>query len=83
MVSIMKMDFELLEEIIEDLDTDESRLIKRYLLEGKMYKEIADEENKSYDAIKKRMEKIRGKIHDEMIECLKMNCWREKRYESG
>lgn len=34
LVSIMRMDFELLEEIIEDLDESDSKIMKQYLLEG-------------------------------------------------
>ena len=34
LVSVMRMDFELLEEIIEDLDESDSKIMKQYLLEG-------------------------------------------------
>ena len=51
-VSIMRMDFELLEEIIEDLD----------------------EKGRTYEAIKKSMERIRAEIREEILECLEMNC---------
>ena len=38
LVSIMRMDFELLEEIIEDLDESDSKIMKQYLLEGRLLK---------------------------------------------
>ena len=73
-ISIMKMDYMLLQDIIEDLDEGDSKIIKDYLLEGKLYREMAVDEHISYDGIKKRMERIRGDIRDEIIECLEMNC---------
>lgn len=74
LVSIMRMDFELLEEIIEDLDESDSKIMKQYLVEGRLFKEIADEEGRTYEAIKKRMERIRAEIREEILECLEMNC---------
>lgn len=74
LVSIMRMDFELLEEIIEDLDENDSKIMKQYLVEGRLFKEIADEEGRTYEAIKKRMERIRAEIREEILECLEMNC---------
>ena len=74
LVSLMRMDFELLEEIIEDLDESDSKIMKQYLLEGRLFKEIADDEGRTYEAIKKRMERIRAEIREEMLECLEMNC---------
>ena len=72
--SVMRMDFELLEEIIEDLDESDSKIMKQYLLEGRLFKEIADDEGRTYEAIKKRMERIRAEIREEILECLEMNC---------
>ena len=74
LVSVMRMDFELLEEIIEDLDESDSKIMKQYLLEGRLFKEIADDEGRTYEAIKKRMERIRTEIRKEILECLEMNC---------
>lgn len=74
LVSVMRMDFELLEEIIEDLDESDSKIMKQYLLEGRLFKEIADDEGRTYEAIKKRMERIRAEIREEILECLEMNC---------
>ena len=73
-VSIMRMDYELLTEIIEDLEEDDSKMIKQHILEGRYFGEIAKDENKSYEAIKKHMKRIRDEIHAEIIECLEMNC---------
>ena len=70
----MRMDFELLEEIIEDLDGSDSKIMKQYLLEARLFKEIADEEGRTYEAIKKRMERIRTEIREGILECLEMNC---------
>ena len=74
LVSIMRMDFELLEEIIEDLDKSDSKIMKQYLVEGRLFKEIADDEGRTYEAIKKRMERIRAEIREEILDCLEMNC---------
>ena len=38
------------------------------------FKEIADDEGRTYEAIKKRMERIRAEIREEILECLEMNC---------
>ena len=70
----MRMDFELLEEIIEDLSEEDSKILKQYLIDGRLFKEIADDEGRTYEAIKKRMERIRAQIRDEILECLEMNC---------
>lgn len=40
-ISIMRMDFELLAEIVEDLDDDDSCWMKEFLTKQKMLKEIA------------------------------------------
>ena len=73
-ISNMRMDFELLEEIIEDLSEEDSKILKQYLIDGRLFKEIADDEGRTYEAIKKRMERIRAQIRDEILECLEMNC---------
>ena len=73
-IKIMRLDYELLAEIIDDLREKDSRVIKQYLIEGKLFKEIADSEGRTYDAIKKRIEKIRTEIRDQIVDCLEMNC---------
>ena len=72
-ISRMKRDFELLVGIIEDLDDeDNSQCIKEYLEKQKLMKELADDRGRSYEAIKKRIEKIRADIRKEMLGCLEM-----------
>lgn len=73
-INIMRLDYELLTEIIEDLKEKDSRVIKQYLVEGKLFKEIADSEGRTYDAIKKRIEKIRAEIRNQILDCLEMSC---------
>lgn len=73
-ISNMRMDFELLEYIIENLEESDSKIIKQHLVEGRLFKEIADDEGRTYEAIKKRMERIRAEIREEILECLEMNC---------
>lgn len=72
-ISIMRMDFELLSEIVEDLD-DEFCWMKDFLTKQKMLKEIASERGVSYDTIKRKAYELRGDIREEIIECLEMNC---------
>lgn len=73
-ISNMRMDFELLEYIIENLEESDSKIIKQHLVEGRLFKEIADDEGRTYEAIKKRIERIRTEIREEILECLEMNC---------
>ena len=71
MIYIMRLDFELLQDIIEGLDECDARIIKQFLVEGLYMKEIADMEGKTYEAIKKRLDRIRTEIREEMVECMK------------
>ena len=50
----MKMDYYLLRNINEDLQEDDCRVIKQYLINGRLMKEIAEDENRTYEAIKKK-----------------------------
>ena len=72
-IGIMKMDFELLEEIIEDLENDDSEMMKKYLLEGMTLRQIAADEGLSYDAMKKKHLRIRAEIKEEVMECFEMS----------
>ena len=74
MISIMRMDFELLSEIVEDMDTGDNNWLKDYLEGKKLLKEIATEQERTYDAMKKRVMKMKVLIRDEILECLEMNC---------
>jgi DNA-directed RNA polymerase specialized sigma24 family protein len=67
------MDFELLEEIIEDLENDESAMMKKYLLGGMTLRQIAADEGLSYDAMKKKHLRIRAEIKEEVMECFGMS----------
>ena len=73
-IKIMRMDFELLTEIIEDLDDGDGCWMKEFLTKQKMLKEIACERGMSYDTLKRRVYKLRCDIREEIIECLEMNC---------
>lgn len=75
-ISVMKLDYDLLRDIIEDLQEEDSRVIKQYLLDGRLMRDIANDEGITYEAIKKRMQRIRLEIHEEIIDFLQMNCWR-------
>ncbi len=75
-IKVMKMDYELLSTVIDNLKDSDAKVIKQYLIEGRLMKEIADDEGRSYEAIKKRIERIRVEIHEEIIDCLQMNCRR-------
>ena len=74
MVSIMRMDYELLVDIISGFDTDDSVIIRKHLSEGKSFRIIAEEEECSSDSIKRKNRRIRDEIKEEIIECLEMNC---------
>lgn len=54
-ICIMKDDYELMEECVEDMDDTDSRLLKEYLLQRKFFKELACDFNLSYDTVKRRM----------------------------
>ena len=73
-LSVMRMDYELLEEIIEDLADDDSKWLKEYLSGEKLLKEIAAELGKSYIAMKKRVAKVKEEIREDMLDCLEMSC---------
>ncbi len=73
LISIMRDDYELLEEIIEDLNDSDCKIIKALLVEGRMFREIAVDEGRSYETIKKRIDKIRMDIWEDMEECLEKN----------
>ena len=78
LISIMRDDYELLEEIIEDLNDRDCKIIKALLIEGRMFREIAVDEGRSYETIKKRIDKIRMDIWEDMEECLEKHS-RERR----
>ena len=74
MVSIMKMDFELLEDILSGFGREDSIIIKKHLSEGKSYRVIAEEEECSTDSVRRKFTRIREEISEEIIDCLRINC---------
>jgi hypothetical protein len=72
----MKDDYELVEECIEDMDEQDSLLMKGYFLERKIYKEMACEFNMSYDSVKRRIRFLKEYIKEDIIDCLEINCRR-------
>lgn len=73
MVSIMKMDFELLEDILSGFGREDSIIIKKHLSEGKSYRVIAEEEECSTDSVRRKFTRIREEISEEIIDCLRIN----------
>jgi len=73
-ISIMKMDFDLLSDSIDALGAEDSEWIKEYFNKEKLLKEIALDQDKSYDAMKKRLVRLRADLRDAVIDCLEMNC---------
>ena len=74
MVNIMKMDFELLEDILSGFGREDSIIIKKHLSEGKSYRVIAEEEECSTDSVRRKFTRIREEISEEIIDCLRINC---------
>lgn len=68
------MDYELLEEMIEDLEDEETRIMKEYLVNKRFMKEIAVEFGMSYETVKRKIRIIKEDLLEEIIECLEMNC---------
>ena len=73
-ISIMKMDYELLEKFIEDLEKQDSQMLKASLVKKMYIKEIAAETGMSYDFTKRRLKALREEISLEVTECIAMNC---------
>lgn len=73
-ISIMKDDYELIEECVEDLEESDSQLMKGFLIQRKYIKELACEFNLSYDTVKRRIKSLKDLIRDDVIECMEMNC---------
>lgn len=73
-VRLMRMDYELLGEMIEDLEDEETRIMKEYLVKKRFMKEIAVEFSVSYETVKRKNRIIKEDLLEEIIECLEMNC---------
>ena len=74
---LMRMDYELLEEMIEDLEDEETKIMKEYLVNKRFMKEIAVEFGMSYETVKRKIRIIKEDLLEEIIECLEMNCREE------
>ncbi len=74
MVSIMKMDYQLLKDILHEYRDEDLVIIQKHLSEGMSYNDIAQARNCSIDKIKRRFARIREEITEEMLECIQMNC---------
>ena len=77
-ISIMKMDYELLEEMVEDLEELDCQILKASLVKNMYIKEIAAETGMSYDFTKRRLKALREEISLEVIDCIEMNCEEDK-----
>ena len=74
MIRIMRMDFELLEGLMQNLSELDSRIMIKRFVEKKYYKEIACEEHTNYDSVKRRIKALCRMLKEEIIEYLEMNC---------
>lgn len=73
-ISVMRMDFELLEDFIEALEDEDVECLRAFLRKQKFIKELAADRGKTYEAMKKRIDRLRESIREEIIDCLEMNC---------
>ena len=73
-ISIMKMDYELLEECVEDLDEQDCFMLKSMLVKKMYIKEIAAETGMSYDYTKRRIKYLKEAVTLDVVECIQMNC---------
>ena len=78
MIRIMRMDYELLEGLMNNLPEKDSRIMIKHFVEKKYLKEIAVEEKRNYDAVKKRIKTLSQDLKEEIIEFLDMNYGREE-----
>ena len=78
MIRIMRMDYELLEGLMNNLPEKDSRIMIKHFVEKKYLKEIAIEEKRKYDAVKKRIKTLSRDLKEEIIVFLEMNYRREE-----
>lgn len=74
MLKTMKMDYQLLVDMLHEYRDEDFEIIQKHLVEGKSYNAIAEEKDCSIDKIKRRFARIREEITEEMLECIQMNC---------
>lgn len=73
-ISLMRMDYELMVDCVENLDDDENQLITEYLCKKKYLKELAVDMEMSYANVKIKVKEIKDALMDEVTELLVMNC---------
>ena len=73
LIRIMKMDYELLVELVEGLADDDARIMKCRFGEGRYLKELADDEGKTIQAITKRLDRLMNELKEEILEYLEMS----------
>ncbi len=78
-ISLMRMDYELLQGLVETLEEREAKLFRLHVIEGQYYKEIADEEGQNPEYVRKRMQKLRDRLSDDMVALLGINCRKDRR----
>lgn len=78
MIRIMRMDFELLEGLLKNLSELDARIMVKHFSEKKFCKEIAGEENKEPEAVRKRIYRLKQSLKEEIIEYLEMNYGRNE-----
>ncbi|MCR5205435.1 MAG: hypothetical protein K6E47_10285 [Lachnospiraceae bacterium] len=78
-ISLMHMDYELLQGIVATLEENEAKLFRMHVVEGQYFKEIADEEGQHPEYVRKRMQKLRNRLRDDMVELLEINCRKDRR----
>lgn len=73
-ISIMKMDYDLLSDLVGDLDDLDNQILSLFLVKKMYIKEIAAETGKSYDYTKRRIKTLKEELTLEVAECIQMNC---------
>ena len=78
-IYLMHIDYDLLHGLVETLDEREAKLFRMHVVEGQFYKEIGDEEGQNSESVRKRMQKLRNWLRDEIVDLLEINCRKGKR----
>jgi len=73
-ISIMKMDYDLLSDLVGDLDDLDNQILSLFLVKKMYIKEIAAETGMSYDYTKRRIKTLKEELTLEVAECIQMNC---------
>lgn len=50
-----------------------------HVVEGQFFKEIGDEDGRNMETVRKRMQKLRNRLRDDMVELLEINCRKDRR----